>query len=56
MLPSTDVMDIKPSSIAKKLKDLSFAAGVDRNEVKNCETMLGISLDVFVEDMKLALK
>jgi predicted hydrolase (HD superfamily) len=56
MLPSNNVMDIKPSSIQKKLKDLSFAAGVDRNEVRNCETMLNIPLDVFIEDVKLALQ
>jgi hypothetical protein len=56
MLPSQDVMDIKPSSIRKKLKDASFAAGVDRGEALNCETMLNISLEAFVEDIKLALK
>ena len=56
MLPSQDVMDIKPSSIRKKLKDASFAAGVDRGEALNCETMLSIPLEAFVEDIKLALK
>lgn len=49
-------MEIKPSSIRKKLKDKSFAAGVDRGEALNCETMLDIPLDQFVEDIKLALK
>jgi predicted hydrolase (HD superfamily) len=56
MIPSADVIEIKPSSIRKKLKDSSFAAGVDRGEALNCETMLGISLEDFVEDIKLALK
>jgi predicted hydrolase (HD superfamily) len=56
MIPSTDVMDIKASSIKKKLKDKWFAAGVDRDEARNCETMLDISLDAFIEDIKLALK
>ncbi len=56
MIPSADVMDIKPSSIRKKLKDASFAAWVDRGEALNCETMLGIPLEEFVEDIKLALK
>ncbi len=56
MIPSGDVMEIKPSSIRKKLKDTSFAAGVDRGEALNCETMLGIPLEEFVEDIKLALK
>ncbi len=55
MIPSEDVMEIKVSSIKKKLKDMSFAAGVDRDEAVNCENMLGISLDDFIEDIKKAL-
>lgn len=55
MIPSDTVADIKVSSIKKKIKDKSFAAGVDRHEVMNCETMLWISLDEFVEDIKVAL-
>lgn len=55
MIPSDDVMDIKVSSIKKKLKDKWFAAGVDRNEARNCEIMLDISLDEFIEDIKRAL-
>ena len=49
-------MDIKPKSIKKKLKDKGFAAGVDRTEARNCETMLDLSIDDFIEDIKLALK
>ena len=56
MLPSDDVMDIKPKSIKKKIKDKSFAAWVDREHLKNCETMLDIPLDDFIEDMKMWLK
>lgn len=56
MIPSDDVMDIKPKSIKKKLKDKNFAAGVDRGEARNCETMLDLNIDEFIEDMKLALK
>jgi predicted hydrolase (HD superfamily) len=56
MLPSDDIMEIKPKSIKKKLKDKWFAAGVDRAHTMNCETMLGIPLDEFIEDIKLALK
>lgn len=56
MLPSDDVMEIKPKSIKKKLKDKHFAAGVDREHTKNCETLLDIPLDEFIEDIKLALK
>lgn len=56
MIPSDDVMDIKAKSIKKKLKDKGFAAGVDRQHCKNCETMLDIPLDEFIEDIKIALK
>jgi predicted hydrolase (HD superfamily) len=56
MIPSDNVMDIKAKSIKKKLKDKNFAAGVDREHTMNCETMLGIPLDEFIEDIKLALK
>ena len=55
MLPSDNPMDIKPKSIKKKIKDKSFASGVDRNEVKNCEIKLEIPLDEFIEDIKIAL-
>lgn len=55
MIPSDNVMDIKPSSIRKKLKDASFAAGVDRWEALNCETLLFISLEDFIEDIKQGL-
>lgn len=55
MIPSESVMDIKPSSIRKKLKDMSFAAGIDRGEAMNCESLLWIPLETFVEDVKIAL-
>ncbi len=54
MIPSDNVADIKVKSIKKKIKDKSFASGVDRNEVKNCETKLNIPLDEFIEDIKKA--
>lgn len=56
MLPSDDVTEIKPKSIKKKLKDKSFAAGVDRGEARNCETLLDLDIGEFIEDIKLALK
>ncbi len=56
MIPSDDVMDIKPKSIKKKLKDKWFASGVDRWEARNCETMLDLDIAEFIEDIKIALK
>ncbi len=55
MIPSNDVMDIKAKSIKKRLKDKSFAAGVDREHARACENLLNIPLEEFVEDMKKAL-
>lgn len=52
MLPSDDPMEIKVKSIKKKIKDKSFAAGVSRHEVMNCEHLLKIPIDEFIEDMK----
>ncbi len=56
MLPSDDPWEIKPKSIKKKIKDKSFAAGVSRHEVMNCEHLLEIPIDEFIEDMKQWLK
>ena len=56
MIPSDDVMEIKPKSIKKKLKDKGFAAWVDRDEARNCESMLDLDIDEFIEDIKLALR
>ena len=44
------------SSVKKKLKDKKFAAGVDREEVKNCEKYLGITLEEFVSEIIKALQ
>lgn len=38
---------IKRSSLSKKIKDKGFAAGVDREHVKNSEKYLGIALEDF---------
>lgn len=44
-----DGMEVK--WVIKKIKDKSFAAGVDREHVRNCETYLNIPLEEFVEQM-----
>jgi len=44
------------SSVKKKLKDKKFAAGVDREEVLNCEKYLAIPLDEFVMEVIKALQ
>ena len=42
---------MEPAWVLKKIKDKSFAAGVDREHVRNCEIYLNISLEEFVEQM-----
>ncbi len=55
MTPYDDPKDLKPKSIKKKIKDKRFAAGVSREEVKNCETLLNIDLGDFINDVKVGL-
>lgn len=40
--------------VIKKIKDKAFAAGVDREHVRNCEKYLEIPLETFIDDMILA--
>ena len=39
---------MKVSSVKKKLKEKAFAPGVNRDEIAQCETNLGLSLDEFI--------
>ena len=42
--PSKKIADVEVSSVTKKLKDKGFAAQVSREQIKECETLLGIPL------------
>ena len=42
---------MEAAGVLKKIKDTKFAAGVDREHVRNCEKYLDISLDEFIKDM-----
>lgn len=44
------------SSVKKKLKDKKFAAGVDREEVRNCEKYLALPLDEFCNEVIQAMR
>ncbi len=48
MRPSKKLADVEVSSIKKKLKDKGFAAQVDREQIRQCEELLGLPLDEFV--------
>jgi predicted hydrolase (HD superfamily) len=40
---------MKVSSIRKKLKEKAFAPGVNRDEIAQAESHLGLSLDEFIQ-------
>ncbi len=42
--PSKSIMDVKVSSVKKKWKDKSFAAGVDREDIEEGAELLGVPL------------
>ncbi len=46
--PSKKLADVEVSSVKKKLKDKTFAAQVDREQIKKCEELLSIPLDEFI--------
>ncbi len=46
--PSKKIADVEVSSVKKKLKDKSFAAQVDRGQIRKCEELLAIPLDEFI--------
>ena len=54
--PSKKIADVEVSSVKKKLKDKGFAAQVSREQMKQCESLLGISLDELIEVTLSAMK
>jgi len=54
--PSKKIADVEVKSVKKKLKDKTFAAQVDREQIKKCEELLGIDLDEFIQITLGAMK
>jgi putative nucleotidyltransferase with HDIG domain len=46
--PSKSTADLAVPSIAKRMKDKRFAAAVNRDQIRACETELGLPLDDFL--------
>ncbi|HET7274452.1 MAG TPA: HD domain-containing protein [Longimicrobiaceae bacterium] len=47
--PSRSVMDLEAKSVMKKFKDRAFAAGVDREDVREAAEALGVDLKEHVQ-------
>ncbi|MBS1715668.1 MAG: HD domain-containing protein [Armatimonadetes bacterium] len=54
--PSKDIADVEVKSVRKKLKEPSFAAGVDRDDVVNGAERIGVELDIHIGNMLEAMK
>lgn len=50
MRPSKSVLDLEVKSVKKKFKDKRFAAGVDREVIRNGCEMLGMELDNMIRE------
>jgi len=48
VLPTKKLADVKLSSVLKRFKEKSFAAGTRRDEVAMCEEKLGLKLEDFI--------
>lgn len=47
--PSKKLADVEVKSVTKKLKDKTFAAQVNREQIRKCEELLGIPLNDFIQ-------
>lgn len=54
--PSRSVNDLEASSVKKKMKDKAFARGVNRDDVLQGATELGVSLDDHIEFVIRAMR
>ena len=48
--------DLTPKSVKKKMKDPTFAKGVDREEVKHSCELLGVELDTHIQNVIDAMR
>jgi putative nucleotidyltransferase with HDIG domain len=54
--PTKSILDVEVKSVIKKLKEKSFAAGVNREEVYQGAELIGLSLEEHIAHMLEAMK
>ncbi len=54
--PEPKLSTVTVESIQKKWKEKSFAAGVDRKQIEECESRLGIPIEEFIEIALVAMQ
>jgi putative nucleotidyltransferase with HDIG domain len=52
----TGIDDLKPKSVRKKMKDATFARGVDREEVRHGTELLGVPMDEHIQNVIDAMR
>ena len=52
----TGIADMKPKSVKKKMKDATFARGVDREEVARGAELIGVPLDEHIANVIHAMR
>lgn len=52
----TGIDDLEPKSVKKKMRDRAFAAGVDRDDVRRGAELIGLDLDVHIENVIAAMR
>ena len=53
--PSKSIVDVKPASVKKKLKDKAFARSVSRDDIVNGAAELGVDLEEHITFLRAAL-
>lgn len=54
--PSKKIDEVEPSSVKKKLKDKAFARNVSRDDITQGAELIGIPLDVHIQNVITALR
>lgn len=56
LMRPTGIDDMASKSVKKKMKDKAFAAGVDRDDVRNGAELLGVDLDAHITNVIEAMR